>query len=126
MREAVSGHGRLRLAPDRAWSRIHLDLKVGVCVHSFRPPNENIHFGLPADATHGRCRVEVQQPPPTALQTFYDARRERRTGFEVAFQSRSLDADRTSRVTLEALSRPPWAGLEENGQSDDHLRCTEC
>src|SRR5262249_48166724 len=58
---------------DRAWSRIHPDLKAGGCVHSFSPPNENIHSGLPADPTHGQWRVEVQQPPTAAFQTFYDA-----------------------------------------------------
>ena len=101
MRQAVSDSGRLCLAPDRACSRIHPDLKAGGCVHSCSPPNENTHFGLPADATHGHCRVEVQQPSPPALQTFYDARRERRTGFEVAFEPRSGRS-----VNLGAVQKP--------------------
>ena len=86
-----------------------------MCVHSLSPPNENIHFGLPADAMHGQCRVEVQQPPPTALQTFYDARRERGRGLEVAFQSRGLDTDRNSRVALEAFSRLHGRALKRMG-----------
>ena len=35
-----------------------------------RPANQNIHVGVPADAPQGQWRLEVNQSPRTALQTF--------------------------------------------------------